>query len=943
MTYTGYEGIEDYKQEDIEITASAGIVLESVKKTNPVCGQNNGAVTVKVAGSGNASDIVYKLFKEDETAVLAEAGQPNVFKNLNKGKYTVSVENRLTGCVYTEEVELEPDPFVITPDSYIIIKHPTEKSKKSGIFYITQDSWGNGEHAYTFDLKFGDEKKVIKENVAFQESFVGMEAGKYQIVVKDETALCQGEPFDFTLDALKEGASIKATPASCALNDGIITLTPNTPNEKVVVKLENAKGELKSKEGKDKLVFESLPPGEYKLTMNYLSYTKISAIEKDKIEITAPEDCPSVGPCIEIGSTGITKAGCISGDDEGGTFAVAGIKNGKGPFRYTLYDSENNKVKSLEAEETSASFTGLEAGSYFVKVEDLGRSSDCEASTEIQKIETSRLVKVVKLSKQIQTCYNNVSASFEIDGPGNYQYYVDKEGHQEWKNFDTYPTIFKLPKGEYDIRFRSGEKDDCPYILAMNVKPDISNPIVIVPEIVNPASCDSNDGSFRFKTPTGGAGGPYTYEFRGSAYTLPKDGIVTGLTRVPQEFTVVDSRGCKEVFMVGAGGPDLVYFDLETTEPTCDGNGLDGSIVVKVDATRTKVNPPFLVTIAQGKKVLAAQKTMTSLVHGFKGFAQGSYEVLVSKENSSEACPNQQVAEVTGGKTNVAFKVEVNSPTCKSAEAVIKVYDVKGQQGQPYQFELTNNNDRAAVHTHSFDAGKYEYKSKELPTGQYRVKVSQSQASCTIFDTVSIKLKRPLRKLEIVKASADTLNKPYNDATGNLGRIFLNNIVRSGEPAYTASIEAVESDWYSAGEMIQEQELRPDRDSSNPHEHTFTDLYPGLFDVIVKDKAGCSDTVKVTLDENLSIWAPNLFTPNGDGFNETFYIRNMPEEPGKGWKMKIMDRFGKVVYESADYWKENAWDADGEQDGVYFFSLDTGKQKLNGWIEIRRGKPRIAE
>ncbi|MDH5366369.1 MAG: gliding motility-associated C-terminal domain-containing protein, partial [Cyclobacteriaceae bacterium] len=93
----------------------------------------------------------------------------------------------------------------------------------------------------------------------------------------------------------------------------------------------------------------------------------------------------------------------------------------------------------------------------------------------------------------------------------------------------------------------------------------------------------------------------------------------------------------------------------------------------------------------------------------------------------------------------------------------------------------------------------------------------------------------------------------------------------------------------------------------------------------------------------------NIFTPNGDGTNDYFYIRNLPPK-GSGTEIVISNRWGKQVYTSDDYYTDplnlndprpgehTLWDADGQADGIYFYSINfnsLGEQR-SGWIEVLR-------
>ncbi|OYU79172.1 MAG: hypothetical protein CFE23_15360 [Flavobacterium sp. BFFFF1] len=70
---------------------------------------------------------------------------------------------------------------------------------------------------------------------------------------------------------------------------------------------------------------------------------------------------------------------------------------------------------------------------------------------------------------------------------------------------------------------------------------------------------------------------------------------------------------------------------------------------------------------------------------------------------------------------------------------------------------------------------------------------------------------------------------------------------------------------------------------------TFTGLEPGLYTVTINDLHGCPGITKDVLILNY----PKFFTPNGDGYNEKWKIRNSIYEPGM--KTFIFDRYGKLI------------------------------------------------
>ena len=95
-----------------------------------------------------------------------------------------------------------------------------------------------------------------------------------------------------------------------------------------------------------------------------------------------------------------------------------------------------------------------------------------------------------------------------------------------------------------------------------------------------------------------------------------------------------------------------------------------------------------------------------------------------------------------------------------------------------------------------------------------------------------------------------------------------------------------------------------------------------------------TDTIGIYV-KDCEIHVPNVFTPNGDGKNDYFYIVNMSEFPNS--HLIVYNRWGLKVYESPDY--KNDWNGSNVVDGTYYYilSLNTGKQ-LHGDITVIRGK-----
>jgi gliding motility-associated-like protein len=97
---------------------------------------------------------------------------------------------------------------------------------------------------------------------------------------------------------------------------------------------------------------------------------------------------------------------------------------------------------------------------------------------------------------------------------------------------------------------------------------------------------------------------------------------------------------------------------------------------------------------------------------------------------------------------------------------------------------------------------------------------------------------------------------------------------------------------------------------------------------------GCSSTSNDSVKVNgCVIEIPNIFTPNGDGINDVFFIKGLESFPDS--KLEINNRWGKMIYKNANY--KNDWKGDDHADGVYYYVLILKNgQQYSGTITLMR-------
>lgn len=112
-----------------------------------------------------------------------------------------------------------------------------------------------------------------------------------------------------------------------------------------------------------------------------------------------------------------------------------------------------------------------------------------------------------------------------------------------------------------------------------------------------------------------------------------------------------------------------------------------------------------------------------------------------------------------------------------------------------------------------------------------------------------------------------------------------------------------------------------DGGSSSEQNPTYQYTGAGTYTVILTASNGaCSDTAMMVIDASEGIYIPNVFSPNGDGMNDQFFISSSGLNE---YSLNIFNRWGQEVFSSTT--PNEKWDGmfSGNrcEDGTYFFIL----------------------
>jgi gliding motility-associated-like protein len=169
----------------------------------------------------------------------------------------------------------------------------------------------------------------------------------------------------------------------------------------------------------------------------------------------------------------------------------------------------------------------------------------------------------------------------------------------------------------------------------------------------------------------------------------------------------------------------------------------------------------------------------------------------------------------------------------------------------------------------------------DLPAMDYSVMVTDSAGCSSTISPISVI--EPPARMEVTLTATDETYQNGNDGTIRV------NVV-NGVPAYGYSWDDAPS-------------LNTDYRNS---------LEAGEYTVTVTDRWNCTMTATAVIDEPKTVDnLPNVFTPDGDGFNDKLL---------EGFYIKVFDRWGLLLYEGSDGW-DGRYKGRMMSAGTYFYVL----------------------
>ena len=264
---------------------------------------------------------------------------------------------------------------------------------------------------------------------------------------------------------------------------------------------------------------------------------------------------------------------------------------------------------------------------------------------------------------------------------------------------------------------------------------------------------------------------------------------------------------------------------------------------------------------------------------------EGEYSVTITDNNNCTAYDTIHITQ----PENISIIENISDITCYGYNNGAISLQVSGATS-PYQFNWSNSANTESINN--------------LAEGKYFVEIIDNN-NCTYTDTFIISQPDSL---------SFTTDINYDN---NLGNISIETSGGTPEYIYT---------W-----------------SNSETSNTNSNLEGGNYIVTITDANSCADTLYFTINDADPIIIPTVITPNGDGINDTWNIKNI--ESVENVEIHIFNRWGDSIYRTTTTgtnYANNTEQWDGRFNGkdlplgTYVYLLIVDDKEYNGTVTIVR-------
>jgi len=600
VTVTDANGCTD--SASVVITEPVTLVSSSIVDSTVSCGGlSDGGATA--SGAGGTGVYTYTWSNTATTAGIT---------GVIAGTYSVTVTDA-NGCTDSSSITITEPPTLVAAT---VVDSNTSCNTFADGGATSSATGGTGVYTYTWS------------NSATTASITGVMAGTYSVTVTDANGCTDSTTVTITEPALLVAATVVDSNVTCnGASDGGATASATGGTMAYTYTWSNT-ATTQSITG--------VMAGTYSVTVTDAN----GCTDSTSVTITEPASL--------IAATAVDSNVSCNGFADGG--ATASATNGTMPYTYTWSNTA-----------TTASITGVVAGTYSVTVTD---ANGCTDSTSVTITEPTTLVAATVVDSTV-SCGGFSDGGATASGTGGTGAYT-----YTWSNSATTASITGVVAGTYSVTVtdNNGCTDSASVVLT---EPAI---LFAIAAVSSPISCFGfMDGQIITAPETGGTL-PYTYTWSNSATTASITGVIAGAYSV----TVTDANGCTDSTTVTITDPALlVSATVVDSNVSCNGAS-DGG------ATASATGGTMAYTYTWSN---------TATTQSITGVMAGTYSVTITDANG---CTDSTSVVITEPIALVAATVVDSNASCNGfADGGATASATNGTT--PYTFTWSNSATTASI------------------------------------------------------------------------------------------------------------------------------------------------------------------------------------------------------------------------------------------------------
>jgi gliding motility-associated-like protein len=875
------------------LTNPSAPTIDNVVTTDPNCnGGSDGTITI--TASGGTTPYQYSI----DNGVTFQAG--NNFTGLPAGTYDIIVEDA-AGCQVASTVTLTDPPAL---GFTTVDVDPDCNGAATGSITFTA-SGGTTPYQYSTD-----------NGVTFQagNAFTGLTAGTYNVVVEDANGCSSTGTVTLTDPAAVTFTTVDVDPDCNGSSTGSITFTASGGTTPYQYSTDNG---VTFQAGNG---FTGLPAGTYNVIVEDANGCSASGV----VTLTDP-------PALSY-TTAIVSPSCGAND---GSITIT-ESGGTSPYQYSI----DNGVTY----QGSGVFANLPVGTYTIVVLD---ANGCTV-TGIENLTNPSGPSISNIASTDPSCNGLSDGSIIITATGGqtpYQYSTD--GGVTFQGGNSFSG---LPAGTYNIVVE--DQNGCQTAGSITLT---DPPVLSFTSVDTDPDCNGAlTGSIAF-TASGGTT-PYQYS-SDNGVTFQAGSTISGLAAGTYSVIVEDANGCQSSGTVTLTDPPAITFTSSSADPLCNG-GSDGTIdVTAAGGTGTlQYSSDGGVTFQAGNQ--------------FSNLPAGSYTIVVEDANGCSATATVTLTDPAA----ITYTVVITDASCGNNDGAL-VFTASGGTG-PYQYSTDGGTTfQASASFSNLAANTYSVVIEDANGCQVTGSETVNNVGGVVLDSATgidpLCAGGTDGSISIAASSGTT---PYQFSVDN-GVTFQAGSSFAGLTAGTYSIVITDVGGCSATGTVTLTDpsalaititatdatcgeangvaTAVVSGGASPYTYSWTSgsvtdsesgLLPGSYSVTITDANGCTAIGSaIILDDNTNcsdeLFVPTVFSPNGDGNNDVFFVRGNGIED---LRFVIYNRWGEVVFESTN--PDSGWDGTYKgkpvDSGVFIYMITakmTGETKeLSGDVTLLR-------